>query len=136
MTSSSPRVSIRWRSGFCLAIAALLLAVGPAQAKTVRVFAMQPKLDLSWMESRASYHAKMLALTDASMRGPGTPLVQRSADDVASHRLGPGRDLVVWPEDIGLFGALTGQRAASARAAGSFTGAILSLIGAYGPQNA
>src|SRR3954468_411225 len=136
MTSSSPRVSIRWRSGFCLAVAALLLAVGPAQAKTVRVFAMQPKLDLSWMESRGTYHAKMLALTDASMRGPGTPLVQRGADDVASHRLGPGRDLVAWPEDVGLLGALTGERAASARGAGSFEGAIISLIGAYGPQNA
>src|SRR3954451_21214515 len=78
----------------------------------------------------------MLALTDASMRGPGTPLVQRGADDVASHRLGPGRDLVVWPEDVGLLGAPAGQRPASPRAEGSFAGAIVSLIGAYGPQNA
>src|SRR3954471_17011368 len=136
MTSSSPRVSIRWLSA-ALGLAALLLSLAaPSQAKTVRVFAMQPKLDLSWMESRGAYHDKMLALTDASMRGPGTPLVQRGADDVASHRLGPGRDLVVWPEDVGLLGALTGERAASARSAGSFEGAIISLIGAYGPQNA
>src|SRR4051794_6552753 len=136
MTSSSPRVSIRWLSA-ALGLAALLLSLAaPSQAKTVRVFAMQPKLDLSWMESRGAYHDKMLALTDATMRGPGTPLVQRGADDVASHLLGPGRDLVVWPEDIGLFGALTGERAASARSEGSFTGAIVSLIGAYGPQNA
>src|SRR3954451_4834896 len=134
MTSSSPRVSIRWLSAAALLLALLLAA--PAHAKTVRVFAMQPKLDVAWMESRQSYHDKMLALTDASMRGPGTPLVQRGADDVASHRLGPGRDLVVWPEDVGLLGALTGERAASARSAGSFEGAIISLIGAYGPQNA
>src|SRR4051794_3433929 len=97
---------------------------------------MQPKLDLSWMESRQTYHDKMFALTDSTLRGPGAPTVQRGADDVASHRLGPGRDLVVWPEDVGLFGALTGERAASARGAGSFEGAIISLIGAYGPQNA
>jgi hypothetical protein len=123
----------------------LLGFAGPAHARTVRVFAVQPKLDIAWMESRQTYHDKMLALTDARTRGPGTPLVQTGADDVASHLLGPedpsrpaetARDLVVWPEDVGLFAALTGQRAASARTAGSFEGAIVSLIGAYGPQNA
>src|SRR4051794_23730129 len=99
MTSSSPSGSTRWLSAAALLLA-FLLAAGPPQAKTVRLFAMQPKLDLSWMGSRQTYHDKMLALTDASMRGPGTPLVQRGADDVASHRLGPGHDLVVWPEDV------------------------------------
>lgn len=100
----------------------------------MRVFAMQPKLDLAWMDSRDTYHAKMFALTDASLRGPGAPAVQSGADDVASHR--SGADLVVWPEDIGLFGALTGERGSSARAAGSFEAAIVSLVGAYAPQNA
>src|SRR6476661_1336605 len=95
---------------------------------------MQPKLDLSWLESRQTYHDKMFALTDVTLRGPGTPLVQRRADDVASHRT--GHDLVAWPEDIGLFAALTGERASSARAAGSFEAAIISLVGAYAPQNA
>ena len=94
---------------------------------------MQPKLDLAWMESRQTYHDKMFALADKRLRGPGTPLVQRGADDMASHL--SGRDLVVWPEDTGLFAALTGKRAAPARASGSFTAAIVSLIGAYGPQN-
>src|SRR4051812_28221568 len=139
MTSSLPSGSTAWSKALLAAAAVLVvaaLAAVPAQARTVRVFAMQPKLDLAWMQSRQTFHDKMLALTDASMRGPGTPLVQRGADDVAAHRLGSGRDLVVWPEDIGLFGALTGQRAASARAEGSFTGAILSLIGAYASQNA
>jgi hypothetical protein len=113
-----------------------LVAAAPAQAKTVRVFAVQPKLDLGWMQSRQTYHDKMFALADAQLRGPGTPLVQRGAADVASHLLGPGRDLVVWPEDIGLFGALTGDRASSARGGGSLEAAIISLVGSYAPQNA
>jgi hypothetical protein len=97
------------------------------------VFAVQPKLDLSWMESRQTYHDKMFALADKRLRIAGAPLVQRAADDVASHL--SRRDLVVWPEDTGLFGALTGPRAAPARGSGSFTAAIVSLIGAYAPQN-
>jgi hypothetical protein len=97
---------------------------------------MQPKLDLAWMQSRQTYHDKMFALADRQLRVPGAPLIQRGADDVASHLLASGRNLVVWPEDTGLFGALTGDRAASARAGGSFEGAIVSLIGAYGTQNA
>src|SRR4051794_23754937 len=142
MTSSLRSGSTAWSRGLLAAAAALAalaltaLAAAPSQARTVRVFAMQPKLDLAWMESRQSFHDKMLALTDASMRGPGTPLIQRGADDVASHRLGSRRDLVAWPEDIGLFGAPTGPPAAGARGEGSFTGAIVSLIGAYAPQNA
>jgi Carbon-nitrogen hydrolase len=95
---------------------------------------MQPKLDLAWMESRQTYHDKMFALADKRMRGPAAPLVQRGADDFASHL--SGRDLVVWPEDVGLFAALTGRRGASARAGGSLTAAIVSLVGSYGPQNA
>jgi predicted amidohydrolase len=114
----------------------LLLAAPGAQAKTVRVFAMQPKLDVAWMQSRETYHDKMFALADAQLRTPDKPLIQRGAADVASHLLGPGRDLVVWPEDIGLFGALTGDRASSARAGGSLEGAIISLVSTYAPQNA
>ena len=93
---------------------------------------MQPKLDLAWMQSRQTYHDKMFALADKRLRVPGAPLIQRGAGDFASHLT--GRDLVVWPEDIGLFAALTGQRAAPARGSGSFTAAIVSLIGAYAPQ--
>src|SRR3954466_8641842 len=112
MTSSPRAPSTR-----CLSAAALLLALvlaAPAQAKTVRVFAMQPKLDLAWMESRQTYHDQMLALADKQLRAADKPLIQRGADDFASHLLGPGKNLVVWPEDIGLFGALTGDRASSA----------------------
>jgi hypothetical protein len=49
-----PRGSTRWLS---LAALALLLALSPsAQARAVRVFAVQPKLDLGWMQSRQTYH--------------------------------------------------------------------------------
>ena len=124
--------------------AALALVPAPAEARTVRVFAMNPKLDLAWLESRESYRGKLLALSDASLRGGGAPRIQDGADDVQSHLRGPSdparpvetaRDLVVWPEDVGLFAALTGPRAAPARASGSLEGAILTLIGLYAPQN-
>src|SRR3954449_13336344 len=140
MTSSLRRASTRWPSavGVVVAAAAALLlgAAASAHAKTVRVFAMQPKLDLAWMQSRASYHDKMFALADKQLRGADKPLIQRGADDFASHLLPTGRNLVAWPEDIGLFGALTGDRASSARGGGSLEAAIISLVGSYAPQNA
>ena len=110
----------------------------------MRVFAVNPKLDLSWMESRDTYRGKLFALSDGTMRGGGAPRIQDGADDVQSHLLGPSdpdrpvetaRDLVVWPEDIGLFAALTGPRAAPARASGTLEGAVVTLIGLYAPQN-
>ena len=110
----------------------------------MRVFAMNPKLDLAWLESRESYRGKLLALSDKTLRGGGAPRIQDGADDVGSNLRGPSdpdrpvdtaRDLVVWPEDVGLFAALTGPRAAPARASGSLEGAILTLVGLYGPQN-
>src|SRR5438132_1651163 len=55
------------------------------------------------------------------------------AGDFASH-LRARRNLVVWPEDIGLFAALTGQRAAPARSSGSLEGAVAALLGTYSPQ--
>ena len=115
-----------------------------ADARRVRVFAVGPKLNLSWLETRETFRDKLFALADKNLRGPGTPLIQRGADDVASHLLGPedparpvetARDLVVWPESVGLFAALSGPRAAPARASGSLEGAIGSVLGAYAPQN-
>src|SRR3954453_16159139 len=98
MTSSLRRASTRWPSAVgvvAAAAAALLLgAAASAHAKTVRVFAMQPKLDLAWMESRATYHDKMFALADAQLREPDKPLIQRGAADVASHLRGDGPNLV------------------------------------------
>ena len=108
----------------------------PAEAKRVRVFAMGPKLNISWLESRQTYRDKLFALFDRRLRGPGKPLVQRGADDAASHLRGRRRDLVVWPESVGLFAALTGERARTARAAGSLEAAIATILGSYAPQNA
>ena len=122
-----------------------LVPAAAAEARTVRVFAMNPKLDLAWLESRETFRGKLLALSERSLRGDGAPRIQDGADDVASNLRGPSdparpvqtaRDLVVWPEDVGLFAALTGPRAAPARASGSLEGAILTLIGLYAPQNA
>jgi hypothetical protein len=42
----------------------------------------------------------------------------------------------VWPESVGLFAALTGERGRPGRTAGSLEGAIVSIIGSYAPQNA
>src|SRR4051794_686176 len=95
---------------------------------------MQPKLDVAWMDSRADFHDKLFGLADAGLRGPGRPLIQHGAADFASHLRPDGRNLVVWPEDLGLWAALTGTRGAGARAATSLVGAAVSLIGAYGPQ--
>lgn len=147
MTSSLHGRSTRWVSALALAAAVAALAPAPAAGagKRVRVFAVGPKLNVSWLESRQTFRQKVFALADRRMRGPGAPLIQRGADDVASHLLGPGdrsrpvqtaRDLVVWPESVGLFAALTGERGAGGRASGSLEGAIGSLIGAYAPQNA
>jgi hypothetical protein len=57
-------------------LALLLVPAGSAQARTVRVFAMQPKLDLAWMESRQTYHDKMFALADRRLRAAPAPRVQ------------------------------------------------------------
>src|SRR4051794_14291839 len=97
---------------------------------------MEPKLGVSWLESRQTYRDKLFALFDRRRRSSGKPLIQRGADDAASHLLGGDRDLVAWPEFLGLFAALTGERGRSARTAGSLEGAIVSLLGTYAPQNA
>jgi hypothetical protein len=138
--------STSWsRAGLAAVVAALsLLPAAGAEARAVRVFALNPKLDLAWLESREAYRGKLLALSDRSLRGGGAPRIQDGADDVQSNLLGPSdpgrpvetaRDLVVWPEDMGLFAALTGPRAAPARSSGSLEGAILTLVGLYAPQN-
>lgn len=117
-----------------LAVLALLLPCAGASAKPVRVFAMGPKLDLSWLESGDTFRGKLDALFDAKLRTADRPAIQQGADDAASHLFGGGRDLVTWPEDIGLFAALTGPRARPARESGSLEGSIAALLAAYAPQ--
>ena len=64
------------------ALALLLLAavaVAPAEAKRVRAFAVGPKFDLSWVDTRERYRAHLLALMDARERGRVPASIQRSA---------------------------------------------------------
>ncbi len=112
----------------------------------MRVFAVGPRFDLQWVQSRESFRDKLFALVDSRRRGGDAPFVQRGADDVASHLLGPSdrrrpvasaRDLVVAPEDLGLFAGLTGSRGAQARAvtaqSGGLTAALTTLFSSYAP---
>lgn len=124
-----------------LALLALVL-VPAAEAKRVRVFAAGPRFDLAWVESREAFRAKLGALLDASRRGSGAAAMQRGADDVASHRLGPSdparpvqtaRDLVTLPEDLGLMASFTGTQGIVARSAPDLTTAIASLLVSYAP---
>jgi hypothetical protein len=126
------------------AAAAVATAVVPAaDAKRVRVFAVGPKLDLAWIDTRAHFHDKLFAVADRSLRTPAAPLVQQHADDVASHLLGPtdrtraaqtARDLVALPDQLGLFAIFTGARAAGARSSSSLGAALAALRGAYSSE--
>lgn len=93
---------------------------------------MGAKLNMRWLETRQTYRDYVFALADRTERGPGKPVIVEGADDMASHRT--GSDLVVWPESIGLFAALTGPRAQPARESGSLEGAIVALAGSYAKE--
>ena len=130
------------RRGGLLAVALLLIALpAAAQARTLRIFAAGPRFELGWVDTRAHFHDKLLALLDRSKRGGSVPRIQRAADDVASHLRptpkGHGAlsspNLVVLPEDVGLMTAFTGTRAATARKATGLVGAIAGLLGPYAP---
>ncbi len=122
-----------------------VLPPAPVQAKSVRVFAVGPKFSLDWVDSRARFHDKLLALTDARRRTAAAPGIQRGAGDVASRLLGPAdakrpvqtaRDLVTLPEDLGLMASFTGSRGAQARRSADLVGAIAALLGSYGTVSA
>jgi hypothetical protein len=100
---------MRW-----LAAVVVALAIAPAaDAKTVRVFAVGPRYDQSWVDSAADYFHKLDSMF------------------VGLRRLGGGRDLAVLPESIGLLAALSGTRGEPARAAPDLTDAIAGLIASY-----
>lgn len=116
-----------------LLLAAVVAAGGVpagADAREVRVFAMQPKLGLDWLESRDSYRRHL----DGLMEREAVPHL-RGPDD-RSRPVETARDLVLWPESVGLFAALTGERARPARTAGSLEASIVSLLATYAPQEA
>lgn len=122
-----------------LLLAALLCAaLAPvAAAKRVRVFAVGPKFNVSWVDTRAHFHDHLLGLVDRRQRTAATD-VQPQADDVASHLLQPAarRDLVAFPEDLGLMAIFTGSQGTQARQASDVTTAILDVLAAYAPQTA
>lgn len=123
-----------------VAVAVLALGAAASQAKTVRVFAVGPKFSLDWVDTRAHFHDKLVAMVDAGARDrPGVPQIQRGAGDVRSHLLGSKgnpRDLVTFPEDLGLLAAFTGERGRTARGAPDLVTSIATLIGSYAPVNA
>src|SRR4051812_25599299 len=57
-----PRRKVRsramWR-GLAPALAALTFATAPAEARTVRVFAVGPRFDFGWVDSREHFHGKL-----------------------------------------------------------------------------
>lgn len=118
-----------------VALAAALAALLPAaaEAREVRAFAVGPKFDTSWVAGRTTYRAHLLGLVDRAKRGPD---VQAEADDVASHLRADGRNLVAFPEDLGLMAIFTGSRGERARASGGVVEAIANVLAAYGPQTA
>ena len=122
------------RTAVAAALAALLAVPAAATAKRVRVFAVGPRLSLSWLDTRAHFHDKLFALMDARQRVAGAPTVARGARDVASHLRGDGNNLVALPEDLGLMAAFTGTPGAPARASKDVVGAVIGLLGTYAPQ--
>ena len=128
-----PRSTLWLSALLALAVAAPAAAEGPKPNTNVRVFAMGAKLNMRWLETRQTYRDYLFALADRNERGAGKPVIVEGADDMASHRT--GSDLVVWPESVGLFAALTGPRAQPARESGSLEGSIVTLAGLYGKEN-
>ena len=142
---------IRGGTAALLALATVVVTLGcaalaePADARQVRVFAVGPKLSPDWLDTRAHYRDKLFALVDRRRRRAPAPPIQRGADDVASHLLGPtdrsrpnatARDLVTLPEDVGLVTLFTGPRGAAAREVTpeqGLTGAVIALVGTYQP---
>lgn len=121
----------------CLAAAlavGLLAVPAAASARQVRAFAVGPKLDLAWLDTRRHFHDKLFALVDRSRRGPAAPQVQKGVDDVASHLLSGDRNLVAFPEDLGLMAIFSGEQGRTARTAQSITEAIVDVALGYGPQ--
>lgn len=126
------------RRALAAAVAVVALAApAAAQATTVRMFAVGPRISPDWIDTRAHFHDKLLALVDARERGrPGVPAVQAGAGDVASHLQASGPNLVALPEDLGLLAAFTGSRGDAARTATGLVDAVVALIGSYGDVSA
>ena len=104
------------------------------------MFAVGPKFDMSWVQTRDAYRAHLLALIDRAERAKLPASIQTGAEDVASRQLGPtdkaravdtARDLITLPEDLGLLTALTGTRGESARRQSTLEDAIGATLASY-----
>ncbi|MEO8604996.1 MAG: hypothetical protein ABI629_20680 [bacterium] len=122
-----------------LLAALVLLTALPAAAAPLRVFVVNPRVELRYADSYANYRDKMFALVDG-LHPRRAELVQPGVLDIAA-QLRP-RDpqappaLIVFPEDVGLAAGLIGSRGAQARAvtlaSGGSTAAFFTLTIAYG----
>ena len=124
-----------------LALILLVLAC-PAMARPVRVFVVNPRVELRYAATYADFRDKMFALVDAS-HPRRVELVQPDVLDIASalrprDPKAPADALIVFPEDIGLIAGLIGSRGATARSRtlddGASTAAFIDLLLAYQPQ--
>lgn len=120
---------------------ALCAAPLPALARPVRIFVVNPRLELRYADTYASFREKMFALVDAG-HPRRAELVQADVLDIAAHLRprdpnAPAEALIVFPEDVGLVAGLIGSRGAAARATtlaeGGSTTAFLRLVIAYQP---
>ncbi len=110
-------------------------AVSPADAASVRVFAVGNEVRVEDVVTVQTFRDKMFALVDATLPNRSS-FVQAGVDDVVSHiqpadPTAPTLVLVNFPEDVGLVAAMTGSRGAGARGSISAGGAFLSLLTTY-----
>lgn len=107
----------------------------PADAVTVRIFAVGNEVRVEDVVTVQAFRDKMFALVDGTLANRSS-LVQAGVDDVVSHiqpadPTAPALVLVNFPEDVGLVAAMTGSRGAGARSSISTGGAFLSLLNTY-----
>ena len=141
-TAASPRLrasALKWFAIGCSIVA----VASSASARQLRVFVVNPRVELRYAETYADYRDKMFALVDGS-HPRRAELVQPGVLDIAAHL--PSRDpsappdtLIVFPEDVGLVAGLIGTRGAAARAVtiedGGSAQAFVQLFIAYQAQS-
>lgn len=120
---------------FLLVFAILGSFSQPADAATVRVFAVGNEVRTEDVVTVQAFRDKMFALVDGTLANRSS-FVQAGVDDVVSHiqpadPTAPALVLVNFPEDVGLVAAMTGSRGAGARSSISTGGAFLSLLTTY-----
>src|SRR5258705_13472258 len=102
-----------------LGLAAILVTLAtaePVHARPVRVFVVNPRVELRYADTYANFRDKMLALVDAA-HPRRAELVQPDVLDIAAHLKArdpsaPDAALILFPEDVGLVAGLIGSRGA------------------------